>query len=165
MYVHESTHCWVARWGVRAWEQVISTLPFKQFWPTHWGRIMGQQGSVQPASISQVPSLLALPCVSVCSALTARDGCRRWASTSAFRPKTVATTKSSTIRRAWTATLEQSARISTRSGSVFSGCSRTRTPTPPAADVTDDGLSVVLAWTGLPEMVCRGHVCALCMYV
>lgn len=33
---------------------VISTLPFSHFWPTHWGRIMGKQGSVKPASITEV---------------------------------------------------------------------------------------------------------------
>ena len=33
---------------------VISTLHFSAFWPTHWGRQTGRQGSINPAQIQQV---------------------------------------------------------------------------------------------------------------
>jgi hypothetical protein len=32
----------------------VSTVPFSQFWPSHWGRITGTQGSIDPADITNV---------------------------------------------------------------------------------------------------------------
>ena len=30
---------------------VIATVPFSQFWPTHYGQVIGEQGSINPANI------------------------------------------------------------------------------------------------------------------